>query len=94
MPQRWKKPKIVYRVVVECKDIDEDEGLQMVLDILEEDMSPDIMVEMVAFLDWIYTDWEIVSEEAVEIWSWADIRNDGKWHCFYSMYGDGADLHV
>ena len=90
----WKKSKVVYRLVVLCKDEDEDEGLTMTLDILKEDMNSDTMTDFVAFLNWIYGDWEIVSEEEVEIWSWGQLRNDGRWHMFYREYGTGEDLHV
>ena len=91
---KWRKPRMVYRVVVECKDENEDEGLTMTFDVLKEDMNSDTINDLFAFLDWIYGSWEVIEEREIEIFSWKEMRNDGRWHMFYREYGTGEDLHV
>jgi hypothetical protein len=92
----WKKGKKVYEVTIQSWDDDENEFVYQKEHILENELDADLMNDLLSYYNWLYGDdnYDIVEEvEEIEIWSWKEFRQ-GRWRGFYTMYGDGEELHV
>jgi len=88
--QKWKKPKVVYRLT--AKEFNADD--EWIDDILETELNADVMTDYYAHYNWLFGDWDIVNVQCLEIGCWADVRQTGRWREFYTLYKCGEDLHV
>jgi hypothetical protein len=92
----WKKGKKVYEVTIQYWDSEEDEFAYQTEHILENELDADLMNNLISYYNWLYGDdnYDILEEvDEIEIWSWKEFRQ-GRWRGFYTMYGDGEELHV
>ena len=102
--QKWEKPKKVYRVHIKSWDLFEEGGeayteyFHHYEDILYDELDADVVSDFYIFNDWLLwgenSDWEIEKVEEVEIWSWKEFRNSGRWRNFYADWGYGEKLHL
>jgi hypothetical protein len=101
----WKKPKKAYRVHIKSWErFVDDDGKECIEyynnheDILYEELDAELVSDFYVYYDWLWwdenSDWEIEKVEEVEIWSWKEFRNTGRWRGFYEMHGYGSNLHV
>ena len=102
--KRTKYPLKVYRLNIEWWDEDEEffeRGYETV-DILDDEMSPELFTDLYSYFNWLYydkdknADWEIneVEELKIEDRKQLSTLRFGRFRDFYKDYGTGEDLHV
>jgi hypothetical protein len=89
-----KKPLIVYRLKITCKDPTEDETVSVIEDILESEDIPSVMIDLHAHYTWLFGEYEIDDIGRIELWSRKDFKHWGNFRGFYKLYGDGSCLQL
>jgi hypothetical protein len=104
MTKRIKYPLKAYRLNIEWWNPDEEHferGFETI-DILEDEVTPDLMTDLFSYFNWLYydkdtnEDWDIFTVDEIIIGDKMQLRQlrFGRFRDFYKNNGTGEHLHV